>query len=309
MNKKTNQQIAMRVSWTTMAGNLLLSVFKLIAGLAGKSAAMVSDAIHSASDVLSTVIVMIGVHLAGKKADKEHPYGHERFECVAAIVLSVLLCATGIGIGYKGLQKILAGNYGSLAVPGVLALVAALVSIGLKEAMYWYTRGAAKKIDSSALMADAWHHRSDALSSVGSFVGILGARMGFPVLDSVASLVICVFIVKAAYDIFMDAIGKMTDRSCDDEVEQEIRQEVSHQEGVQGVDLLRTRLFGDRIYIDLEILADGNLTLYEGHEIAQRVHDAIEKKFPKVKHCMVHVNPAGNRSGAKGASLPTSKNG
>lgn len=206
--EKTKEQIAMRVSTNTIIGNVLLSVLKLLAGIFGKSAAMLSDAVHSLSDVMSTLIVMIGVKLANKKADREHPYGHERFECVAAIILAAILCATGIGIGYKGVQNIVAGNYGDLAVPGIIALAAAILSIAAKEGMYWYTRAAAKKIDSSALMADAWHHRSDAFSSIGSFIGILGARVGYPVLDSVACLVICFFIVKAAYDIFMDAIGK-----------------------------------------------------------------------------------------------------
>lgn len=289
--KKTNEQIAMKVSWNTIIGNVALSAFKLAAGLLGRSAAMLSDAVHSLSDVLSTVIVMIGVKLANQKADKEHPYGHERFESVAAIILSVILCATGLGIGYGGVQTILAGDYGAIAIPGTLALIAAIVSIVVKEAMYWYTRAAAKKTGSGALMADAWHHRSDALSSIGSFVGILGARLGFPVLDSVACLVICLFIVKAAVNIFRDAISKMTDRACDDETQEQLRRTILAQENVLGIDQLKTRLFGDKIYVDVEIYADGDAPLHVGHDIAHHVHDAIETEFPGVKHCMVHVNP------------------
>lgn len=289
---KTNEQIAMQVSWNTIVGNIILSAFKLFAGIFAHSAAMVSDAAHSMSDVVSTVFVMIGVRLAGQKPDKEHPYGHERMECVAAIVLAVVLCATGLAIGYQGISKVISGNYDKLAVPGVLALVAAITSIIVKEAMYWYTRAAAKKTDSSALMADAWHHRSDALSSIGSFVGILGARLGVPVLDPAACIVICFFIVKAALDIFLDAVGKMTDRSCDDKVVEELRQVILSQEDVLEVDSIHTRLFGSRFYVDVEINVDGNVTLRKAHETAHRVHDALEQGFPKVKHCMVHVNPS-----------------
>ena len=287
----TNERIAMRVSWNTIIGNVLLSALKLFAGIFAHSTAMLSDAIHTLSDVLSTIIVMIGIKLANQKSDKEHPYGHERMECVAAIILAVILFATGVGIGYTGVRKIIAGNYGELAVPGVLALVAAGVSIAIKEAMYWYTRAAANKVNSGALMADAWHHRSDALSSIGSFIGIFGARLGFPVLDPVASVVICFFIVKAAISIFMDSIGKMTDKACDDTVIGEMCTTILAQKDVMKIDQIKTRLFGDKIYVDLEISIDGEAKLYEAHDIAQQVHDAIEKRFSNVKHCMVHMNP------------------
>ncbi len=289
--EKSNEQIAMQVSRNSIIGNVLLSGFKLFAGVFAQSAAMISDAIHSLSDVFSTIIVMAGVKMANKKPDKEHPYGHERFECVAAIILSVILFATGAGIGWAGLQKVIAGNYGGLATPGMLALVAAIISIVVKEAMYWYTRNAAKKIDSSALMADAWHHRSDAFSSVGSFIGILGARLGFPILDPAACIVICLFILKAAVDIFRDAVGKMIDKACDEQTAAEMREVILAQESVLGIDQLKTRLFGDKIYVDVEIRSDGLVTLEQAHDAAQRVHDVIEKQFPKVKHCMVHVNP------------------
>lgn len=290
MDKKSNQQLAMHVSLVTILGNVLLSAFKLAAGIFAHSGAMVSDAVHSASDVLSTFVVIAGVKLSGKDSDKEHPYGHERFECVAAILLAVMLAATGFGIGWAGIRNI-TGDSSDLAVPGGLALVAAVISIVSKEAMYWYTRAVAKKIGSSALMADAWHHRSDALSSVGSFVGIFGARLGFPVLDPIASVVICVFILKAAFDVFRDAISKMTDRACPDEVEDQMRQAVLAQDGVLGVDRLKTRLFGDRVYVEVEISADAQAPLVQAHEVATRVHDAMEDQFPVVKHCMVHVNP------------------
>ncbi len=286
------ENIANRVSFITIVGNVLLSIIKLLAGIIAHSNAMISDAIHSASDVFSTIIVIIGIKLSARKPDKEHPYGHERMECVAAIVLSIVLFITGLGIGSTAVKNITSGSYNTLQIPGILALAAAILSIVCKEGMYWYTRYNARKIDSSALMADAWHHRSDAFSSIGALVGIAGARLGFPVMDSVASLVIFVFIIKAAYDIFKDAIDKMVDHSCDDRTEKEIRDCVMGNKDVLGIDLLQTRIFGNKIYVDVEIRANASYTLKEAHEIAESVHNDIEKNFPKVKHIMVHVNPA-----------------
>ena len=284
------EKIAMKVSIISIIANVVLAAFKLVAGILAHSSAMVSDAIHSASDVFSTFVVMIGIKIASKEPDEEHPYGHERMECVAAIILATILCITGLGIGKNALSNI-TGNSGEMAVPGMLALIAAIVSIIVKEAMFWYTRHYAKMIDSGALMADAWHHRSDALSSIGAFIGIIFARMGYVMMDSIACLVICVFIVKAAYDIFKDAIDKMVDKSCSLEVEAEIRTIVMSVDGVKGIDSLSTRLFGNKMYVDIEIRADGEKTLNETHEIAEAVHDSIEAQFEKVKHIMVHVNP------------------
>ena len=284
------EKIAMKVSIISIIANVVLAAFKLVAGILAHSSAMLSDAIHSASDVFSTFVVMIGIKIASKEPDEEHPYGHERMECVAAIILATILCITGLGIGKNALEFI-TGNSSEVSVPGMLALIAAIVSIIVKEAMFWYTRHYAKMIDSGALMADAWHHRSDALSSIGAFIGIIFARMGYVMMDSIACLVICVFIVKAAYDIFKDAIDKMVDKSCSLEVEAEIRTIVMSVDGVKGIDSLSTRLFGNKMYVDIEIRADGEKTLNETHEIAEAVHDSIEAQFEKVKHIMVHVNP------------------
>ena len=301
---KTNEQMAISASFITIICDIILVAFKLFAGIIGRSTAMLADAVHSLSDMLTTVIVMIGVKLAGRKPDKDHPYGHERFESVAAILLSIVLVITGVGIGWVGVQQILARTYGeAISTPGVIALVAAIVTIVVKEGMYRYKSGVAKRIDSSALMADAWHHRSDSLSSIGSFIGILGARMGFPILDPIAAIVICLFILKAALDVFRDAIGKMTDRACNDETEAAMREVICAQDEVIGIDVLRTRLFGDKIYVEVEILVDGDKVLHDAHEISQKVHDAMEENFPKVKHCTVHINPADSTLGSREAGL------
>lgn len=289
MDDISSEKAAYRVSAATMAVNAALSVVKLFAGVFAHSGAMISDALHSASDVLSTLIVIVGIKMSKKEADTKHQYGHERFECVSAIILSVVLCLTGIGIGVSGIEKIVSGT--NIAVPGIAALVAAALSIVVKEVMYHVTVHAAKKINSPSMRADAWHHRSDALSSVGSFAGILGAILGVPVLDPIASVAIALLVIKVSFDIFSDAIGRMTDKACDEETVEALKKTILGVDGVVCVDLLKTRLFGDKIYVDVEIGANGKLSLEEAHEIAENVHRAIEGYSPSVKHCMVHVNP------------------
>lgn len=291
-NHMGEDAILRRVSLVGILGNAVLTAFKLFAGIVGRSGAMISDAVHSLSDVFATFIALLGVRLSKKPADKEHPYGHERFECVASLALGLILLFTGLGIGKTGLETILAGHYDALAVPGAIALVAAVVSIVSKEAMFWYTRHYAKILNSPAFMADAWHHRSDALSSIGSLVGVAGAMLGWPVLDSVASVVICLFILKVAYDILKDALSKMLDTSRGEEYDAKLRAYVLAQPDVVGVALLRSRTFGSRVYIDLVIQVDGSLPLRSAHAIAERVHANVERDFPDIKHIMIHVDPA-----------------
>ena len=292
--KKSAQATAIRVSMVSVIGNLLLTAFKFLAGILGHSGAMVSDAIHSASDVVSSIIVIAGVKVAGRKADSDHPYGHERFESVAAIILAAVLAVVGGTIGIQALKSILDGSYRDMQMPGMLALIASIVSIVVKAGMFFYTWVYAKSIQSTALRAEAWHHLSDALSSVGALIGIGGAMLGVAILEPIASIVICLLILKAAIDIFREAVDQMVDKSCPEETAEKIRECVEAQEGVEGIDMLQTRMFGNKIYVDTEISVDANRTLRESHNIAESVHDALEKNFPQIKHVMVHVNPAEN---------------
>lgn len=285
------RKVLKKLSAVGILGNIFLSAFKLVAGILGKSGAMVSDAVHSLSDVFATLIAYIGVRLSQQKEDEEHPYGHERLECVASLTLGLILAGTGIGIGITGIKKLFFADE-ALDIPTFLPLIAAVVSIVVKEGMFWYTMYYAKKLDSAAFKADAWHHRSDAFSSIGSFIGIGMARLGFPFMDPVAGLIICILILKVAFDISKDAISKMLDTSCDKTVEHSIRKFIEEQAGVVGIDLLRTRQFGNKIYIDLEISVKRDISLIEAHTIAENVHAAVEEKFPSVKHIMIHVNPA-----------------
>ena len=291
-----HKDTAMHVSKVSITVNVVLTCGKLAAGILGRSHAMISDAVHSASDVFSTLIVMAGVSMSAKQSDKEHPYGHERLECVAALFLAVILCATGLGIGFGAVREVVSGEVKDAAIPGLMALAAAIVSIVVKEWMYRYTIKAADSIHSSALKADAWHHRSDALSSVGAFVGICGARMGFAFMDPAASIVICIFICKASLDVLRDALDKMVDKACDEETAQAIRRTALAPPGVVRIDGLKTRLFGPRMYVDIEIAVDGRLNLQQAHTISREVHDMVEEQFPQVKHCAVQINPL-NREG------------
>ncbi|MCD8221514.1 MAG: cation diffusion facilitator family transporter [Clostridiales bacterium] len=288
--EKNESETIRHMTQVSLSGNAALSAFKLFAGIFGHSGAMISDAIHSLSDVLTTLIAWVGVKMSQKEADADHPYGHERLECVASLALGAVLLATGLAVGKAGLQKIFSGE--TLAVPGAIALAAAVVSILAKEGMYHYTLYHAKRINSSAFIADAWHHRSDALSSVGSLIGIGGAMLGFPVLDSVASVVICVFIVKVAYDILKDAVTGMLDTSCGVSYEQKLSDYIAGQEGVVCVDVLHSRRFANKVYIDLEIEVDGERRLTEAHAVAEQIHTNVERDFPDIKHIMIHVNPA-----------------
>ena len=277
-----------KVSIITLIINSILSIFKLISGIIGRSSAMISDSIHSISDVISTIIVIIGIKLSNKKSDKEHQYGHERFENVASIILSFLLLITGLLIGIKGINNIYTKKF---VIPTMIPLLAALISIITKEWMYWYTIKVSKKYNSDSLKADAWHHRSDALSSVGSLIGIYASIKGLIYMDLIASIIIALIIIKTSIDIFIESIRKMTDTSCNEETINNIKDIIMNTNGVKSIDILKTRLFGNKIYIDLEISADKNITFQESHTICHKVHDEIETKIKDVKHCMIHINP------------------
>ena len=284
-----------QLSVVGILGNIVLTAFKLFAGICGNSAAMVSDAIHSLSDVFATLIAFLGVKFSKATADEKHPYGHERIESMASLLLGLILVVTGLGIGKIGVENVL-GGYAAVQAPKTIALIAAVVSVAAKEGMYWYTRHYAIVLDSSVFMADAWHHRSDAFSSVGSLIGIGGAMLGFPVLDSVAAVVICVFIMKVAYDILKDAVEKMMDTSCGAEYERQLSEFILGQNDVEGIDVLRTRMFGNRVFVDLEIAVDGSKSLYDAHAVSDWVHSAVEREFTEIKHIMIHVNPAEEHS-------------
>ncbi len=285
------EKIIMKVSNITILGNIVLFVLKLCAGVFGHSKAMISDAIHSLSDIISTIVVIVGVKIAAKKSDKEHQYGHEKYECIAALLLAYMLFSVSVFIGYNGIKDIINHNY-LHTLPNVFSLIMAIVSILGKETMYRYTIKYAKKLKSDALKADAWHHRSDALSSIGALIGIAGSMCGIKFLDSLASIIIALFIIKVSIDIFIDAVNKVIDKACDIETENKIKKIIKKNKNVIAIDDLKTRIFGPRIYVDCEISLDEDMTLKQSHAIAEKIHDKLEKEIKQIKHCMIHVNPA-----------------
>ena len=277
------------------AVNVVLLVFKFVAGIVGHSAAMVADAVHSLSDFVTDVIVIVFVHISGKPKDKSHDYGHGKYETLAMTIIGLALLAVAIGIVYSGLMKIIDWMSGhELQAPGMLALWAALLSVVLKEGVYRYSMREARKLQSQAVEANAWHHRSDALSSIGTAIGIGGAiflGQRWTVLDPIASVVVGLFIIKVAIFLLRDGIGDLMEQSLPDEVETEILQVAASVDGVCEPHDLRTRRIGNHYAIELHILMDGNITLCEAHDKASEVEDLLRQHYGNDTHIAVHVEP------------------
>ncbi|MCB2286932.1 cation diffusion facilitator family transporter [Clostridium algidicarnis] len=283
-----NAKLGTRASLITILVNIVLCIFKMLAAFVGKSSAMLADAVHSLADILTTVMVIIGLKVSSKAADTTHPYGHEKFEPIFAKIMSFILIFTGVSIGYKALMDLISGN---LNYPGKIALIAAAVSIFVKELMYWYTIKIAKKIKSVAMETDAWHHRSDALSSIGTFLGILGARMGLKILDPIAGLLVSFLIIKIGIEYYLKSINELVDHSAEDNIVKQIEYIASNVPGVINIVNLKTRSFGNKVYADIEISVDGDLTINEGDKIAENVHGLIEDNISDIKHYLVKLKP------------------
>ncbi len=277
------------------AVNVALLLCKFVAGIVGHSAAMVADAVHSLSDFVTDIIVLVFVHISSKPQDKSHDYGHGKYETLAMTIIGLALLGVAIGIVYGGVAKMVAWAGGQqLQAPGTLALWAALLSVVLKEGVYRYTMAKARRLSSQALEANAWHHRSDALSSVGTTLGIGGAILlgqRFTVLDPLASVVVGAFIVKVALSLLRGGIGDLMEQSLPEEVESEMLQLVASLPGdIQPHDL-RTRRIGSHYAIELHILMDGNITLRQAHDKASEVENLLRQKYGAATHVAVHVEP------------------
>lgn len=285
----------------TLAGgavNVFLLVFKFVAGILGHSAAMIADAVHSLSDFITDLIVLIFVHISGRPQDKSHDYGHGKYETLALTVIGIVLIIVAVGIFHNGALRIASWWRGDeLEAPGMLALVAALVSILLKELTYRYTIKNANKLDSPALEANAWHHRSDALSSIGTAVGIGGAVLlgkRWAVLDPIASVVVGAFIVKVAIDLILQGMRDLLEHSLPDEIEDEIIEIARSEPDVIGPHDLRTRRIGNRYAIELHILMNGDITLAKAHDHADSIENRLKKRFGENTHVAIHMEPAEN---------------
>jgi len=278
------------------AVNVLLLLFKFVAGIVGHSAAMVADAVHSLSDFVTDIIVLVFVRLSAMPKDKTHDYGHGKYETLAMTIIGLALLGVAVGIVYSGVVKIIAwANGEELTAPGLLALWAALLSIVLKEGVYRYSMRKAHQLQSQALEANAWHHRSDALSSIGTAAGIGGAILlgqRWTVLDPIASVVVGIFIVKVAVDLLRDGIGDLMEQSLPDDVEQEILSLVASLTGIQNPHNLRTRRIGNHYAIELHIRMDGDISLRQAHDKASEVEHLLKEHYGKLTHVAVHVEPS-----------------
>ncbi|GAA0740538.1 cation diffusion facilitator family transporter [Clostridium oceanicum] len=288
MNDKEKVKIATRVSVVSILLNIFLCLSKITAGLIGKSTAIIADGIHSMSDVFSTIIVIIGIKLSTKPADKEHPYGHEKLEPITAKLLSAILFLTGIFICKSSITTIITKNY---MIPSKITAYIALLSVVLKEWMYLYTMKNAKIINSTSLKADAFHHKSDALSSITTLIGIIGSRLKYPILDPIASLFLCIFIFNISIKIYKSSIKQLIDHCADSETLDLIEKKTLSIPGVKRLDDLKTRMHGSKLYVDIEISVDKDLSTEKAHFIAEKVHNEIELCDVDIIHCMVHVNP------------------
>lgn len=286
---ETRYEESDKVTIQSILWNIFLTIIKIFAGIFGKSSAMISDGLHSASDIISSVGVLIGNKIAKTPNDKEHNYGHEKAETLVSFLLSILLIIVSLKIGWGALQSLF--NLDSVQVPTALPLIVSIISIGIKEYQYRITIRIANRINSPSLKADAWHHRSDALSSIAAFIGIGGAMLGFKALDPIASIVVALFVAKVGFDILKDSTNELMDYSIDDEQEEQIRKIAEKTEGVINLGELRTRKHGAMAYVDLTICVNKDLTVLEGHELAHKIEKYIINEMKFVKGITVHVEP------------------
>jgi len=282
---------AYKVSIITIFINCFLSFIKLLAGFLSNSKALISDGIHSLGDVITIVIVMIGIHLSSHKEDDRHPYGHERMECVVAIILSFVLFSLGTSIGLSGIEQITSKSYTNLVIIGNIGIVAAIISIVLKEWLFWYTRSVAKKIKSSVLLAEAWHHRTDVMASIGSLVGVVFAKMGYPIVDSIASIIISLFIIKTSIEIFMDAVNGLIDKACNTETIDKITSILLANDCIIEVKTIKSRLFSSKIYLDIEVYLQNDMNLQELLELTNCINNKLKEEIEEVKKCMIQFYP------------------
>ncbi len=292
---ETRYDEANKITIQSILWNIILTIIKIFAGLVGKSNAMVADGLHSASDIISSLGVLIGNKIAKTPNDKEHNYGHEKAETLVSFLLSLLLIVVSLKIGFSALKSLF--NLDSVKVPTLLPLIVSIISIAIKEYQFRITIKVANKINSPSLKADAWHHRSDALSSIAAFIGIGGALLGFKALDPIASIVVALFVAKVGFDILKDSANELMDYSIDKEQEKQIIKIVQKTNGVINLGEIRTRKHGATAYVDLTICVNKDLTVYEGHEIATKLEKRIINEMKFVKGITVHVEPCINCPG------------
>lgn len=292
--KAKEEKIIKKNTLLTIIANTFLAVIKLVGGIIGNSSVLITDAVNSISDIATNLVVYVSAIFSKKEKDKSHPYGHDKFDSMVSIFLGVALIITVFEIGKGAISKLYNIIFNDLLIesPALFTIIIVMITFVVKEILYRKTKVDAKKAASQALMAQAWDHRSDTLTSFGALVGILGAIFGWGFLDPIASLFICFFILRLAFKIIKTGVSQVVDEAADDEQVSQIRKIVLSNSQVISIDEIKTRLFGVKYYVDLEISLDKNLSLFEAHKIAEVIHDEIEDSLADVIHCMIHVNPS-----------------
>ncbi len=305
MDTTARQARASAIKKTTLVGaviNLLLSVIKIAVGWVGQSHALIADGVHSLSDLLSDGLVWLAGHKSAKGPDAEHPYGHGRFETVATLALGFLLIAVALGIAWDATERLFQPQ--ALLRPAPIALYAAGLSVLVKEALYWYTRTYGLRVRSDLLMANAWHHRSDAISSIVVLIGVAGTLAGLPYLDSVASVIVAVMIAKIAWDLGSDATRELVDTALSPERLREISQIIRRSTGVRDVHMLRTRTLGGSASADVHVLVDPDISVSEGHAISVLVQERLMETIDRMSDVTVHIDPEDDETAAPTKGLP-----
>ena len=288
--RSENSKIILRITATTITVNIFLMIAKMVLGIIFDSLSVVSDAIHTASDLFTSVLVVGAVFLSSPKRDEKHNYGREKVEALAILFFALVLVGVGGGLIWQGVEGIVSPKETSVNYYLIAVIALSLVA---KETMFWFVRHYSRKIKSDILKAEAWHHRSDSLSSIAVLIGLVAdAFVRTTIVESVAIIFVGVMIFKVAFDIVKPALGQLTDRAANEQVYSKIREIALAVQGVERIDCLRTRVFGSKIYVDVTIAVDGNLTTIQSHSIAQEVHDVLEGQSDlRIKHCVVQINP------------------
>lgn len=281
-------RIGQKNAWLGILTNIALFIIKILAGIFGRSQAMIADAFHTASDALTSVGVFVGFRIARKPADKHHPFGHGRAESITAKIVSLVLISVGLGVAYNSARALISGN---LTEPGSIALFAAVISIIVKEVTYRVVLSASSEINSTSLRVDAFHHRSDALSSVAALIGIAGAKLGKTYMDPLAGIIVAGFIIKMGADAFHAAYDELMDAAPPEEFRKEVKKTIEKVEGVKQVKKIMVRKTGIEFFLEVTIGVDGKRTVEEGHQVTTRISRKVLSAMPSVRDVLVHVEP------------------
>lgn len=288
LNDKQRLKLINRVFKITIILNIILAIIKILAGYYGKSTALLADGLHSTTDIITSIGLVIGVLYSTKPSDDKHQYGHEKAEAIAALILSIILALIGVNIGFQSIKIIILKTY---SIPNIYTIYVTILSIFIKEYQYRITIKTAKAVNSNALRSDAWHHRTDAFSSIAALIGILGARFGYLILDPLAGTIVSIIVVKISIDLIISSVDDLMDVSLDSEIMNKLINNIEDLSKVKKVTVIRGRKHGSKVYIDIRICVNPKLTVLEGHDIGKDVEELIKDKIINIKEVLVHVDP------------------